>query len=319
MSNTALKFAAALYDRTLPLHTGAAKPEGFELDFVLLENSGLGFPRMNNGEFDAAEYSIAEFVYRQHKGDCPFVGLPVFLSRGFRHHFILINRKSGIRTPKDLEGRRVGTPTFTIADAVWMRSVLQHEGGVDLSRLHWVASTAGFNRPMLEMVRPPRIETDQSGKTLGELLETGAIDALLTNALPAALWTNPDLGHLYPNPFELEREYYRRTKIFPILHMVVMRRELHEQHPGLARNFYQLLCRAKALGLSKMEGLGSLPYMLPFMTEQVAQFQSLFGGDPWPYGMENCRPTLDAFVRFMAEQGMIEAPRQIEEIFLPFD
>lgn len=315
MSQPKLSFAAAIYDRTLPLYTGEVTVEGVDFEFATSDNVGELFGRVAKGEFDAAEFSFSEFVSRMGSGNSPYVALPAFLSRNFRHSLIFVNRQAGIAKPTDLEGRRVGTATYTIADMVWVRAILQRECGVDLSRIKWVASTAGFNRPLLPLLKPVAIENDPSGKPLTQLLEEGEIDALVTN-VPGPLRSSPRVELLFPNFHEMERAYYRRTRIFPILHIVVMRRTFYQEHPGAAASFYKALCQARERALQKLRGPGALPYMLPWLATELAEIDHVFGGDPWPYGVEANRPTIEAFVSAMVEQGMIAAPIAPEALFL---
>jgi 4,5-dihydroxyphthalate decarboxylase len=251
MSKTKLTFASGLYDRMQPLYTGEVKPEGFELDFRVVEWSREIFDRMaGKQEFDAAEFSSSELISRMSAGNCPFVAIPVFPSRMFRHGFICINRRSGIKGPKDLEGRRIGTPLYTQTAAIWIRGQLEHDYGVDLSGVTWVQGainlTGAHGEPsVLPPARPTRIEINDSGKSLSVLLEEGQIDAILGSNLPDALHRNPDVQRLFPNFQQVEREYYQRTGIFPIMHLVAIRRDLYEANPKVAASLYKALDESK--------------------------------------------------------------------------
>jgi 4,5-dihydroxyphthalate decarboxylase len=314
MANLVLTYAGMAYDRMQALSRGEASPVGIDLKLPAFDGVGGIFAGMGRGEFDAGEFSVTEYVSRMSSGNCPLVGLPIFPSRGFRHGFICINRRSGIRSPKDLEGRRVGTSTYTIADMVWGRGILEHEYGVNLDTIRWVASTAGVNRPMLPLHRPVTIESDP--RPLAQLLVEGGIDAMMY-ATPWAFPGNPDIQRLLPDFHEAERQCYRRTRIHPVLHMVVMRRDLHEQHPWVAERLYQAFCQSKDLALKKLRTLGALPYMLPWLAADVEEIDSVFDGDPWPYGVEANRPTLEALVAYMHEQGLIPSRTALEGLFVP--
>jgi 4,5-dihydroxyphthalate decarboxylase len=314
MANLALTYAGMAYDRIQALVRGEVKPAGIDLNLPAFDGVGGIFAGMGRGEFDAAEFSVTEYISRMSRGDCPLVGLPIFPSRGFRHGYICINRRSGIRTPRDLEGRRVGTSTYTIADMVWTRGLLEHEYGVDLSRIRWVASTAGVNRPMLPVHRPVAIENNP--RPLAQLLVEGEIDAIMYGT-PWAFPGHPDIQRLLPDFHEAERQYYRRTRIHPVLHMVVMRRELHEQHPWVAEHLFRAFCEAKDLALKKLHNLGALPYMLPWLAADIEEIERVFDGDPWPYGLAANRPTLEALVNYMHEQALIPSPIALEELFVP--
>jgi len=322
MHKTRLTFASGLYDRMQPLYTGEVKPEGFDLDFQVVEWSREIFDRMaGRQEFDAAEFSSSEMISRLSAGQCPFVAIPVFPSRMFRHGFITINRRKGIDRPKDLEGRRIGTPLYTQTAAIWLRGQLEHDYGVDLSGVTWVqgainAAGAHGDPSVLPPVRRARIEINESGKSLSALLEEGKIDAILGSNIPDALGRNPDVQRLFPDFHQVERDYYRRTRIFPIMHLVAIRRDVYEANPKVAASLYRALEESKNRALSRMKHLGALRYMLPWLPEYLDEIDEVFSGDPWPYGIEPNRPTLQALVTYMAEQGIIARPPAIEDVFV---
>jgi len=323
MPNTRLTFACGLYDRMQPLYTGEVKPEGIDLDFRVIEWSREIFDRMGGArEFDAAEFSSSELISSMAAGGCPFVAIPVFPSRTFRHGFICVHRRSGIRAPKDLEGRRIGTPLYTQTAAIWLRGHLEHDYGVDLSAVTWVQgalSLAGRHGDpsVLPPVRTARIEVNASGKSLSQLLEEGVIDATLGSNIPEALGRNPEVQRLFPNFHEIEREYFKRTRIFPIMHLVAIRRESYQANPGIAASLFRAFEESKNRALARMKHLGALRYMLPWLPEYLDEIDQVFGGDPWPYGIEVNRPTLEALVAYMAEQGIIANPLPLEQIFVP--
>ena len=233
MAKLQLSFACGLYDRMQPLYTGEVKVDGIDLNFIAIDEPRPIFDRMSGGEeFDVAEYSSSEFVQRFANQRCPFVALPVFPSRAFRHGFIAVNRKAGIKTPKDLEGRRVGVPLWTMSAAIYINGLLQHEYGVNLRKINWVQgamNTAGAHGSptVLPLLDPIPIEQNRSGKSMSDLIEEGAVDATLGTSLPDAIRTNPDIVRLVPNYVELEKEYYRRTRIYPIMHLVAIRRRIY--------------------------------------------------------------------------------------------
>jgi 4,5-dihydroxyphthalate decarboxylase len=249
------------------------------------------------------------------------VALPVFPSRVFRHGFITVNRKA-VKTPKDLEGKRIGVPLYTQTAAVFIRGLLQDEYGVDLSGVHWVQGATNSpdshgnpSSPLL--IKQVSIEQNASGHSLSELLERNDIQAIIGSGLPAALRTNPDVRRLFPDFHALELDYYRRTRIFPIMHLVAMRREVYERHPFVATSLFKAMNEAKELALAKMGNVGTLRYMLPGMIAELDEIDATFAGDPWPYGVEANRPTLEALIRYMAEQSLIKAPIPVEELFVP--
>jgi 4,5-dihydroxyphthalate decarboxylase len=309
MANIPMTFACGLYDRMLALYTGEVRPEGIDLDFLAIDDPREIFDRMGKDlAFDACEMSSSEVISRHAAGRREMVALPVFPSRVFRHGFITVNRKA-VSTPKDLEGKRIGVPLYTQTAALFIRGLLQDEYGVDLSG----------NPSAPPLLKPVSIEQNTSGRSLSQLLEAGEIQAILGSGLPVALRSNPDVQRLFPDFHARELDYYRRTRIFPIMHLVAIRRDVYQQHPFVATSLYHAMTAAKDLALAKMRDLGALRYMLPGLPAELDEIDATFAGDPWPYGVEANRPTLEALVRYMAEQSLIKAPIPVEELFVPIE
>ena len=322
-----LTFACGLYDRMLSLYKGEVQPQGIDLKFLVHDVPRDIFDRMGGKfgvEFDVSELSSSEYISRYDAKKCPFVALPVFPSRVFRHGFITVNRASGIRSPKDLEGKRIGVPLYTMTAAIWMRGLLQHEYGVDLSKIQWVqgamkAAGQHGNPNTMPLLKKVPIEINNSGKSLSKLLSDREIDAVMGSNLPEGLNTNPDICRLIPDYREVEQDYYRRTQVFPIMHLIVIRREIYEAHPFVAQSLYDAFCQARDRALELMRVLGALRYMLPWMTDDLDEIDEIFGGNPWPYGIAQNRPTLEALVSYMAEQGFIRDVIPVEELFVKVD
>jgi 4,5-dihydroxyphthalate decarboxylase len=322
MSKVQMTFACGLYDRMLALYTGEAQPEGVDLNFLAIDSPREIFDRMGkNLEFDACEMSSSEVIGRLAAGRRELIALPVFPSRVFRHGFITVNRKM-VKTAKDLEGKRIGVPLYTQTAAVFIRGLLQDEYRVDLSDVHWVQGATDSpeshgNPSPPPLLKPVSIEQNRSGFSLSDLLARGEIAAILGSGLPASLRTHPDVVRLFPDFHKVELDYYRRTRIFPIMHLVALRRDLYEKHPFIATSLYRAMDAAKNIALAKMRDVGALRYMLPGMTAELDVIDEVFGGDPWPYGIEPNRPTLEALVRYLAEQSLIKAPIPVQELFVP--
>jgi 4,5-dihydroxyphthalate decarboxylase len=317
-----LTFACGLYDRMLALQTGEIKADGIDLDFLVIDNPREIFDRMSNRlEFDACEMSTSEFISRFAANKLPFVALPVFASRVFRHGFIIVNRKH-VTSAKQLAGKRIGVPLYTQTAAIFIRGLMQHDLGIDLSGIEWVQGAvnepgAYGNPSVMPLLKPVDIKPNTGGKSLSELLEAGEIQALIGSNLPRALKHNPDVVRLFPDFRAQEKDYFRRTHIFPIMHLVVIRNDVYERNPFVAASLYKAFCAAKDRAWEKMRMSGTLRYMLPWLPDDVEEIDEVFGGDCWPYGIEPNRPTLEALVAYMAEQGLIPAPIPIEKLFVP--
>ena len=325
MAKLQLNFACSLYDRMQPLYTGEVQAEGIDLNFIPIELPRPIFDRMSGGqEFDVAEYSSSEYVQRFAADECPFVAIPVFPSRAFRHSFISINKASGIKNPKDLEGKRVGVALYTMTAAIFIRGLLQHEYGVDVDKIHWVQGAinegGAHGAPtVLPLLKKVNLDINDSGKSLSDLIEDGDVDATIGTSLPQAIRSNPNIGRLFPNFRELEKEYYARTKIFPIMHLVAIRKEVYEKHPFVATSLFNAFNKSKNIALERMKSLRALRYMLPWLPDAIDEIYDVFGGDPWPYGLEPNRPTLEALVTYLVDQGLVAADKKpsLEDLFVP--
>jgi 4,5-dihydroxyphthalate decarboxylase len=322
MSKLPLTFACGLYDRMLALYTGEVPVEGVDLNFLVDDNPRNIFDRMAGGlEFDASEFSSSEYVSRFVANQCPFVAIPAFASRVFRHSFIFINRKH-IKSAKELEGKRIGVPVYTMTAAIFIRGLLSDEHGIDFSKCEWVEgdinSAKGHGNPtILPTAKKLSISANKSGKSLSKMLEDGELSAIIGTGVPEAFGRNPDIVRLYPDYRAAEMDYYKRTKIFPIMHTVVIRKDVHEKHPFVATALFHALTRSKDIALEKMNYRGTLRNMLPWMTAELDEIDAVFGGDPWPYGLEANRPTLEALVRYLEEQGVVAKAPKVDDLFVP--
>jgi len=323
MSRLALTFAACRYDRLEAIREGNVTIEAVDLTCLTLKSGRDVFDRMVGGqEFDVAELSASEFISLTGLGDCPFVALPVFPSRVFRHGYIFINTRAGIRTAKDLEGKRVGLPLYTQTAAIWARGHLAHQFGVDLDSIRWVQGavehTGTHGKPHAPLLlRPVAIEQNASGASLAELLARGEIDALIGSRKPEMFGRHPDIARLFQDYRAQERELYKNAKIFPIMHLIAIRRELHERHRWLATSLYDAFVESKRRARARMRYAGSLAVMLPWLQSEIEEIDEIFGGDAWPYGVDPNRSTLEALVQYMVEQYFIPKPIPIEDLFVP--
>lgn len=313
--------ACGPYDRTEALRTGVVRPEGIDLTYVAIQSPPEIFARMvATQSFDVSEMSCAHALIRKGRGEFPFVALPVFPSRMFRHGYVFVNTSRGIRNPKDLEGKRVGVPEYSQTAAVWVRGFLQHEYGVALDTIRWV--TGGVNAPG----RPDALVNSPDGavsitrvkdRSLNDMLVNGEIDALIGARRPAAFGRDARVGRLFADYREREREYYRKTGIFPIMHTLVMREALYREHPWIAESLVKAFVEAKDWCLAQMRFSSTLRYTLPWLHADVEEMAEVFGPDPWPYGLEANRKVLSTLIDYLVEQRLLHRPLALEELFVP--
>jgi 4,5-dihydroxyphthalate decarboxylase len=319
---TRYTLAFGVYDRTIPLLTGEVTVPGADVTYVPIAEPREIFDRMAGGEeFDLAEMSMSEYICRYVAGECPFVALPVFPSRVFRHSMIAVDRRK-IETPADLAGKRIGVALYTMTAAVFIRGLLAHDHGVDFSNVTWVQGAINHarghgNPAAMPLLRPARIEQNHTGRSLSDLLDAGEIDAVIGTSMPECMQTNANVVRLFPDFREREQDYFRRTHIFPIMHAIVMRKAAYERDRSIAQRFYTAFETAKALSWKRMNRVGTLAYMLPWMIDDLDEIGRVFGGDPWPYGVEPNLPTLDALIAYLAEQDMIAHTVPAADLFVP--
>ncbi len=317
-----MTFACGLYDRMSALHSGEVQADGIDLNFIPVHHPRDLFDRMVGGlEFDASELSASEYISRHVAQQSAFVALPVFPSRVFRHGFITVDSRV-IKKPKDLEGKKIGVQLYSMTAAIWIRGLLQRDQGVDLSNVQWIEgaieSPAPHGKPtVLPPLNPVSITANKSGKSLSQLLADGEIQAVIGADLPTCFGKSPHVHRLFPDFEAEERTYYQRTQIFPIMHLVVLRREFYEKHPFVATSLFNAFNESKALAYKRMRYLGALRYMLPWLQAEIEKIDEVFGGDPWPYGVEPNRKPLEALVQFMVDQSMIKNAVPVEELFVP--
>jgi 4,5-dihydroxyphthalate decarboxylase len=246
----------------------------------------------------------------------------VFPSIAFRLGFIAINRKSGIKNPKDLAGKRIGVPLYTMTAAIFINGILKNEFGVDLSNVRWVQSAmntegAHGSPTVLPLLEKISIENNTTGKTLGQLLAEGLIDATLGTSLPNEIRTNPDVVRLFPNYVDVDKDLYKRKKIYPIMHLVAIKKSVYERCPFVATSLYDAFVKSKQIALEKLFNLRAVRYMTPFLMREIDDIWEVFNGDPWPYGLEPNRQTLEALVQYQQDLGLIDKPVEIDDLFVP--
>ena len=317
-----LSVALGDYDRTRPLLDGAVRIDGAMPIFLTLSPEEIFFRAFRHADFDVCELSLSSFVVRSARGDNPYIAVPVFLSRAFRHSAIVVRTDRGIGSPRDLRGRRIGTPEYQLTACVWARGLLQDEFGLDPAEVRWVRG--GMEQPGrvekldLELPAGVRLEEAPPGCTLPELLERGEIEGLVGPRLPPQVRDpNAHVGWLFPDPTGAAMEYFQRTRIFPIMHVLGVRRALVERHPWLPMTLTKAFGQAKAAASVRLRDTSASQIMLPFLEEQLLVTERLMGEDFWPYGLEPNRRTLETFLRYHREQGLSRRELAVEELFHP--
>jgi 4,5-dihydroxyphthalate decarboxylase len=322
MADLPLTLACWNYDRTRPLMDGRVKPDGIALDIKVMRPREAFSRMLERREFDVSEMSLASYVSLVGKGGCPFVAIPVALSKIFRHNGIYVRPGAGIRTPQDLKGKRVGTTQYGSTGLVFMKGMLAHDHGVAPEDIHWFIGglDAPTQRPLLPLDLPAsiRIEFLTAGKTLEAMLAAGELDALFSLYLPQSFLDGaPHIARLFPNHKEIEQDYFRRTKIFPIMHTVVIREDVYRDHPWVARSLYGAFCAARDIAVDGLYDTDALHLALPFLIDHVEEARRVFGNDFWSYGLAPNRPALAAIGQYVHEQHL--SPRTVtpEELFVP--
>jgi 4,5-dihydroxyphthalate decarboxylase len=318
-----LIFAGLDYlDRTRALLDGSLRPEGIELECRTFGPYELFQRVAQKVEFDVAEMSASTYISLVSQGDRRYVAIPVFLSRLFRHGYMFVHGESRIREPADLAGCRVGVPDYEMTAAVWQRAVLMHDYGVAPEQIQWFQGgefQPGFVRRVELPSRPGlSIEVIPEDRTLHDMVATGEIDAVLCPHTPASLRDGSGrVRRLFPDYVEVEQDYYRRTGIFPIMHLMVLRRELYEEHPWVAASLTRAFAQAQALGWKRLGELGALAVMLPWLGRHLEEISDLMGPDHWRYGFRENEVVLRALCRYSHEQGLSARELTPEEIFAP--
>lgn len=304
-----LTIACGRYDRTQALIDGRVRIEGVdELTYLPLRPGETFWRMLNHEEFDASEMSLSSYTILRSEGDTRFIAIPVFPSRVFRQNAVYLRADSPIRAPQELKGKRIGVGDYQMTAAVWTRGFLQHEYGVAPGDVTWVVG-----RPIRAIRQPKavRIETLPAGRTLEEMLERGEIDALMTVMIPPGL--GKTMKRLWPNFREVELAYYRKTRIFPIMHTFVLRKALYDAEPWLAVNLYRAFVRARDLAQRQMYDTDALTVSLPWVIDEIEQAREI----PWDYSIEGSRPTLQALVQYLDEQELTRRRMDVAELFAP--
>lgn len=320
MSRLQLSVAIGDYDRTRPLTDGTVPIDGVDPVYMTLAPEEMFFRAFRHGEFDVAELSLSSQTVKVAAGANAYVAVPVFLSRAFRHTSIYV-RTDRIRRPEDLAGKRVGVPEYQLTAIVWARALLQDDHGVAPGDVTWVRG--GIDEPgrpekiALALPANIRVEDAPAGEHLSGMLDRGEIDAFISPRPPSCAGHNPHVGWLFADPTAAAIDYYRRTRIFPIMHVLGVRRDRAEAHPWLPAALLKAFQQAKSIAIERLSDTSAPKVTLPFVEDQLAAARALLGRDFWSYGVAPNRVALDAFLRHHHDQGLSSRLVTVDEFFHP--
>jgi 4,5-dihydroxyphthalate decarboxylase len=319
MSKLRLSVAIGDYDRNRPLIDGAVAIDGVDSVFMTLSPEEIFFRAFRTQDFDICECSLSSFSVKTAGGQCPYVGVPAFVSRMFRHTAIYV-RTDRVKKPQDLKGRKVGVPEYQLTAIVWARAILHDDYGVEPSDIHWIrGGIEHAGRPeKIALKLPPGVRLDDApeGTTISDLLARGEIDGFIAPRPPATLGQE-NIGWLFSDPVSAAKDYFKRTGIFPIMHLIGVRRTLAEQHPWLPAAVLKAFERSKSLALAHLADTSATKVTLPFVEERLREARELMGDDYWSYGLAPNRKTLATFLRHHHAQGLSARLLKPEELFHP--
>jgi 4,5-dihydroxyphthalate decarboxylase len=313
MGRLQVTLACGEYELTRPLITGEIQPDGIEFIPLTMKSPERHWRMIRHQEFDVCEFSLAQFFMVKAQ-ELPLAGIPVFPHRRFRHGYVFINTKAGIRGPKDLEGKRVGQRIFQNTAALWMRGILEHYYGVSLKAIQWINQD---EEPLpLQAGDGLKIQRVPSGDNLDDMLVRGDVEAVIyPDHLPSFQKRNPAVGRLFPDVKNEEMKYYQDTGIFPIMHTVVIKQSLLDRYPWAARSLYHAFLEAKEICYRRMEDPRKIA--LAWMEELLEEQKRIMGKDPYAYGMdEKNRKNVETLCQYAQEQGMISRKLEPGELFV---
>ncbi len=320
MAKLNLSLAVGPYDRTRALIDGTVQIDGVNAIGMTLSPEEIFFRALRHAEFDICELSLSSFTVKTDQGGGPYVGVPAFVSRAFRHTSIYV-RTDRIKKPEDLKGKKVGVPEYQLTANVWARAILEDDYGVKPSDIHWIrGGIEDADRPekiTINLPKDVKLENGPPGKSISRLLADGDIDGFIAPRPPSLPKNTPNVGWLFPDPVAAAQDYFKRTGIFPIMHIVGVRRSIAEQHPWLPGAVFKAFNQAKDVALDFLSDTSATKVTLPFVEERLAEARALMGEDFWAYGVEESRKTLENFLHHHHKQGLSSREVTPEELFHP--
>jgi len=320
MSKLKLTLGCWNYDRTRAIQDGSVQPDGIDINYLDMPVEETFFRMARYREFDVSEMSLSSYSVSLHRDPKPFIAIPVFPSRFFRHSCIFVNAKSGIREPKDLIGKKVGVPEFQMTAPVWIRGILSDHYGVPVDSVTY--HTGGEEEPgryeKIKLNLPENIKVSPipEDRTLAQMLRSGEIDAFHTARKPST-YDGVTVKRLFEDYRPIELDYYRKTKIFPIMHTIAIRREVYEANRWIAQSLFKAFCEAQRRTYQDLQETAALKAMVPWLSHDIEEARREMGDDYWSYGFENNRSVLDTFLRYHHECGLSPRLLKAEELFAP--
>ncbi len=319
MGNIHLTLACEDYDRTRPLRDGRIKPEGIDLNYLVMPVEEIFWRTMKYEEFDASELSMGAFLTAAARGRRSFIAIPAFPSRTFRQRCIFVNTASGVQRPEDLRGKRMGVPEYSMTAAVWLRGMFEHEYGVRPAEISWVQ--AGEEHPgrkdRVDFEMPAGVSLEsRPDTTLNVMIDSGEIDAMMSPRMPTCfLKGSPRVRRLFPNYRQTEMDYFQKTGLFPIMHVIVIKRSIYEKEPWVAQSLYKAFCAAKDLCMKEIYDTNILRVSLPWTSAEYETTRDLMTEDYWPYGLAPNRENLETLHGYLYEQSLIKQKLNLDELF----
>jgi 4,5-dihydroxyphthalate decarboxylase len=322
MADVPVTIACGNYDRTRAIRDGVVTVEGCDVTYLPLYPEEIFHRAFKFQEFDISELSFSSYIRTVAAGRSAYIGIPAFVSRIFRHSGIYVRKGAGIETPQDLRGKRIGVPEYQITAVVWMRGLMQHEYGVAPSEIHW--RSGGQEQPGRHERTPlnaiPGLDLQPIGddRTLVGMLKAGELDALFTARAPSPfLAGEPHIARLFTDTRAAEQAYYKKTGLFPIMHLVGIRKTLAETYPWLATSVYKAFCEAKARAMIDLRDVNALMVTLPWLEAETNETSALMGEDFWKYGIAENLAEIEALTQYIYEQGLADRKVTVEELFHP--
>jgi len=322
MVEVPITIACGNYDRTSAIRDGRVKVEGCAVTYLPMYPEEIFHRAFKFQEFDVSEISFSSYIRTVAAGTAAYIGIPAFVSRIFRHSGIYVRNGAGIETPQDLRGKRIGVPEYQITAVVWMRGMMQHEYGVKPSEIHWRSGgqeePGRHERTPLKPIPGLDLKPISDDKTLVGMLRDGELDALFTARAPSSfIRREPHVGLLFPDTRAAEQAYYKKTGLFPIMHLVGIRKSLVEKYPWLPTSVYKAFCEAKARAMIDLRDVNALMVTLPWLVAETNATSALMGDDFWKYGVAENIPEIDALTQYIYEQGLADRKVKAEELFHP--